>query len=126
MTASILLALGLFSWSVYAIAVKNDNSTLASRGLAPIFFDGWDFFSDADPIHGLVNFQTRENAKARQLINYLDNKAVNAVDDYTLIQQGHNCDSVRISSKEHYNAGTLIIADFALAPHGHRKEKLMS
>jgi hypothetical protein len=65
----------------------------------------------------------------------LDNKAVIAVDDFTWIQPGHNRDScvhsilfedcvyshvtlflysVRITSKKHYNADTLIIADFAV------------
>ncbi|KAJ7491141.1 glycoside hydrolase family 16 protein [Mycena latifolia] len=132
MVTSILLTLGLFSSSVYSVAVRNDdttNATLTSRGLVKPwtvtdlyqganFFDGWDFFTDADPTHGLINYQSRENAKAKQLISYLDNKAVIAVDDYTWIQQGHNRDSVRISSKKHYNAGTLIIADFAQMPQG--------
>ncbi|KAJ6620360.1 concanavalin A-like lectin/glucanase domain-containing protein [Mycena sp. CBHHK59/15] len=82
------------------------------------FFDSWNFFTDADPTHGLVNFQSQADAQTKNLVSFLDGKAVIAVDDYTVVPAGTNRNAVRITSKKTYNPGTLIIADFAAMPEG--------
>ncbi|EAU90480.2 endo-1,3(4)-beta-glucanase [Coprinopsis cinerea okayama7 len=82
------------------------------------FLNDWDYFSDPDPTHGNVNYQTRENAVAKNL-SYVqeDGTMVLAVDDFTDVPVGGKRDSIRISTKKRYNGG-LFIADFWKMPHG--------
>ncbi|KDR80687.1 hypothetical protein GALMADRAFT_241074 [Galerina marginata CBS 339.88] len=82
------------------------------------FLDEWDFFTDADPTHGLVNFQTRQNAIKKNLAFVQDDgTTVLAVDDVSTLPVGTPRDSIRISSKKTYTGG-LFIADFFSMPHG--------
>ncbi|OCH91522.1 glycoside hydrolase family 16 protein [Obba rivulosa] len=82
------------------------------------FFDGWDFFNQADPTSGLVNFLDQPSA-AQAGLAYVqsDNTTVLAVDDTTQLSVGQNRNSVRITSKKSWNNG-LFIADFFAMPHG--------
>lgn len=82
------------------------------------FLNNWEFFSDADPTHGLVNYQTKANAVKKKLAYVQpDGTTVLAVDDFTDVPVGGKRDSVRISTKKKYNGG-LFIADFFKMPHG--------
>ncbi|KAF9497127.1 glycoside hydrolase family 16 protein [Pleurotus eryngii] len=82
------------------------------------FFNDWNFFTNADPTHGSVQFQGLEDAKAKNLAFVQDDgTTVLAVDDKTHLPVGTNRASVRIESKKTYNEG-LFIADFFAMPHG--------
>jgi len=81
------------------------------------FFDGWNFFTGADPTHGNVNFVSQSDAKSKGLTTLAGNLTTIAVDDTTTVKAGGNRDSVRISSKKSYNNG-LFVADFSAMPTG--------
>ncbi|KAJ7119084.1 concanavalin A-like lectin/glucanase domain-containing protein [Mycena epipterygia] len=77
----------------------------------------WDFWDQDDPTHGLVNYQNRADALAKNLAVVPNNSTlILAVDNTTTLTYGGKRDSVRISSQKVYNAGTLFIADFAAMP----------
>ncbi|KAB5589060.1 hypothetical protein CTheo_7502 [Ceratobasidium theobromae] len=58
------------------------------------FFEGWDFFNQADPTHGNVNFLNREDAFAKGLAFVEpDGTAVMKVDDTTFLPSGGNRNS---------------------------------
>jgi len=80
------------------------------------FFDGWNFFADADPTHGNVIYQSKENAKDLAYVQS-DGTAVMKVDNVTQVAPGGNRRSVRITSKAAYN-GALVIGDFWAFAHG--------
>ncbi|CAE6413471.1 unnamed protein product [Rhizoctonia solani] len=80
------------------------------------FFDQWDFWSEGDPTHGAVDYQTRENAQANGLIEV--NAAGNAIMRIeNTTQVTGNRRSVRISSKYIMNGG-LAILDAVHMPYG--------
>ena len=76
----------------------------------------WDFFTDADPTHGLVNFVDGDAAKKLAYVQS-DNTVVLAVDDSDGIPVGGKRNSIRISSKKAYTRG-LFVADIFAMPHG--------
>jgi hypothetical protein len=80
------------------------------------FFDGWDFFTQPDPTHGNVIYESRENAQDLAYVQP-DGTAVLKVDNTTNVPPGGNRRSVRITSKASYN-GALVIADFWRFAHG--------
>ncbi|KAJ7066493.1 glycoside hydrolase family 16 protein [Mycena amicta] len=81
-------------------------------------FLNWNFFSEADPTHGTVNYLTKAEATSKGLAYVQkDGTAVLAVDSTTTLKKGANRDSVRISSPKSYSTG-LFIADFWAMPHG--------
>ncbi|KAJ7718193.1 glycoside hydrolase family 16 protein [Mycena maculata] len=96
------------------IVFKNWNRTDWYRGND--FLEKWDFFDAPDPTHGLVNYQNVGNATQKKLALVQGDNVILAVDNTTTLQPGQKRDSVRISSKAKYNAGTLFIADFASMP----------
>ena len=77
---------------------------------------GWNFFTDADPTHGLVNFVDGDAAKKLAYVQS-DNTVVLAVDDSDGIPVGGKRNSIRISSKKAYTRG-LFVADIFAMPHG--------
>ncbi|KAG6811645.1 hypothetical protein H0H92_006460 [Tricholoma furcatifolium] len=82
------------------------------------FLNGsWNFFDDADPTNGLVNYQNADDAKSKGLAVVTDGQLVLSVDDTTSLPPGGKRDSVRISTQKTYNGG-LFIADFAAMPVG--------
>ncbi|TFK48559.1 glycoside hydrolase family 16 protein [Heliocybe sulcata] len=82
------------------------------------FFDGWDFFTGADPTHGNVDFVGKSEAMSSGMAYVQsDNTTVIAVDDKSTVAVGGNRKSVRIQSKKTYTKG-LFIADFWSMPHG--------
>ncbi|KAI5830114.1 glycoside hydrolase family 16 protein [Schizophyllum commune Tattone D] len=92
--------------------------TLADKYQGQDFLDKWDFFSQADPTHGSVNYQDKSSAQSKNLAYVQDDGAfVMAVDDQTQLSVGDKRDSVRISSKKSYTQG-LFIADIWAMPHG--------
>ncbi|KAH6915951.1 endo-1,3(4)-beta-glucanase [Coprinopsis sp. MPI-PUGE-AT-0042] len=107
-----------------ALQRRNDTTLSASpykiqdfyRGES--FLDEWEFHSEPDPTHGLVNYQAREDAIKKKLAFVQeDGTTVLAVDDFSDVPVGGKRDSVRITTKKKYNGG-LFIADFFKMPHG--------
>ncbi|KAF8202300.1 glycoside hydrolase family 16 protein [Pholiota molesta] len=59
------------------------------------FLNDWDFFSDEDPTHGNVNYQTRDNAIQKGLaFVQADGTTVLKVDNFSNVGVGGNRDSV--------------------------------
>jgi len=90
------------------------NLTLNSSGNK--FFDDWDFFSEADPTHGLVDYQTAEEAWKNGLISVgpssVDKSLISAtmkVDNKSWLQDGQLRPSVRVSSKKTFKYGLLVL-----------------
>ncbi|KAF8647983.1 hypothetical protein AX16_006413 [Volvariella volvacea WC 439] len=84
------------------------------------FFDGWDFFgSQDDLIHGDVVWLNREDAFADGLasINNVGH-AVMRVDHTTNVPLNGRRNSVRITSRDIYELGSLWIADITHLPWG--------
>ncbi|KAJ7142146.1 glycoside hydrolase family 16 protein [Mycena crocata] len=99
-------------------SIPQKNWTRTDHWQGEDFLDGsWDFFFDRpDPTHGLVNYQSKEDAQSKKLAFSDGNNLILAVDNMTTLSHGAKRDSVRISSKKTYNAGSLFIADFASMP----------
>ncbi|TRM65640.1 glycoside hydrolase family 16 protein [Schizophyllum amplum] len=92
--------------------------TLADKYQGQAFFDQWNFFSDSDPTHGMVNYQDKGNAQNKGLAYVQDDGTfVMTVDETNWIDVGTNRDSVRIGSQKTYTQG-LFIADIQAMPHG--------
>jgi len=81
------------------------------------FLTKWDFFTAPDPTHGLVNFQSKEDAVKKKLAYVENGTTVLAVDDFSNVPVGGRRDSVRIETKKKFSRG-LFIADFERMPHG--------
>ncbi|KAH8110781.1 glycoside hydrolase family 16 protein [Phellopilus nigrolimitatus] len=80
------------------------------------FFDGFDFFTGADPTNGLVQYVSQDDGKDLAYVQS-DNTTVMKVDNTATVAAGGNRRSVRISSKNTYSTG-LFIADIYAMPHG--------
>jgi hypothetical protein len=76
----------------------------------------WNFFTQDDPTHGNVKYESRENAKDLAYVQE-DGVAVLKVDNQSPVPAGGKRRSVRITSEETYNGG-LFIADFSKLAHG--------
>lgn len=83
------------------------------------FYDGFDFFTDADPTHGNVQYQSRSDAISKQLIGVVPS---NKTDfpiymgvDHTSITA--NRPAVRLTSKKSFNHA-LVLIDVQHMPSG--------
>ena len=66
----------------------------------------------------MVNYQTKENAQAKNLAYVQDDgTVVMKVDNSTDLAAGASRKSVRVSSKKTYSTGLIILDAFAM-PHG--------
>ncbi|KAG8693297.1 hypothetical protein FRC08_009213, partial [Ceratobasidium sp. 394] len=82
------------------------------------FFDNWDFFNQADPTNGNVNYLAKADAISKQLAYVeADGTVVMQVDNTNWVNAGANRDSVRISSTKSYTGG-LFVLDVQAMPHG--------
>lgn len=82
------------------------------------FFDGFDYFSNSDPTHGLVEYVGRDEAVSRNLtfVNQ-QGQAVVRIDKDTYLQPGEFRKSVRLESKKLYG-NSMVVMDLAAMPHG--------
>ncbi|KAF9533562.1 concanavalin A-like lectin/glucanase domain-containing protein [Crepidotus variabilis] len=82
------------------------------------FFDSFNFFSQADPTDGHVNYVNASSAFAKGLAYVTDdNKVVMRTDSWTKLPLGTFRDSVRVQTKKLYTGGLFII-DMDSAPWG--------
>jgi hypothetical protein len=79
------------------------------------FFSAFDFYDEADPTKGFVQYQDRKSAIDKNLVGYLKGtqSVIMGVDYTTKDPKGRA--SVRLESKKNYNHGVLI-ADIAHMP----------
>jgi len=109
--AIIFLALALQSASSYTITPK-----VTYQGSN--FFSQFNFESEDDPTHGYVNYVNQTTATSQKLISVNFDGSVFVGTDTTNVATGRGRNSVRLSSKATFNAGTLVIADIAHMPTG--------
>ncbi|KAF8626517.1 hypothetical protein AX15_004822 [Amanita polypyramis BW_CC] len=82
------------------------------------FFDRWNFYDQADPTHGHVNYVNKSDAFTKGLVYVAQNGTVIMKgDDTTYLNNGVYRDSVRVSSQAVYDMG-LFILDLNRAPWG--------
>jgi len=68
MKASVFLLLVLVAYS--------NSYKIVSNYSGPNFFDGWSFYSSADPTHGTVNYVTQDVAQRKGYTKIIDNTQV--------------------------------------------------
>lgn len=85
-------------------------------GNSASFFDHFDFFTSGDPTHGYVTYVDQATAQSAGLISASGGSVYIGV-DYTNVASGSGRRSVRISSKNSYTHG-LIILDLSHMPGG--------
>ncbi|KIJ45089.1 glycoside hydrolase family 16 protein [Sphaerobolus stellatus SS14] len=81
------------------------------------FFDEWDFWTDADPTHGNVQFVDENTARSTGLISVNANGTVMMKVDTTPVITSPNRQSVRITTNYQYTGGILVL-DAVHAPTG--------
>lgn len=105
------LALGLtalvsgVAQAQYTLDIAYDNSN---------FFTTWDFFTDADPTNGFVEYVDANTANAESLAGYVDGAIFMGVDTKTS-NPANGRKSVRLTSQKAFTHG-LFIADIAHMP----------
>ena len=111
-TAVLLLKSALLSTSVMA------GYTLKDSYKGNTFFDKFNFFTDADPTHGYVDYISKPEAQASGLVRIGSDGKVFIGADSKNIASGRGRKSVRIESSVNYNAGSLFIFDVENSPFG--------
>ncbi|GAA6018556.1 hypothetical protein JCM11491_006444 [Sporobolomyces phaffii] len=103
-------------------APKGPSYTLAQASIGGYsFFDNWDWFDYPDPTHGWVNYNAMQDSWDKGLVYVPEparDTAVMRVDAWTNLGYGKLRNSVRISSKQKVELGSIVIADIANIPHG--------
>lgn len=79
------------------------------------FFSSFNFFTDSDPTHGYVSYQSQANAQSAGLINTNSNQIYMGVDHTTVNPASPGRKSVRVTSNKSYGHG-LFIADISHMP----------
>lgn len=81
------------------------------------FFDGWTFFTEADPTHGTVTFVDQATAQSAGLaaVNS-QGHAIMAIETTPTVASSRQ--AVRITTNSNYNDGALVIMDSVHMPTG--------
>lgn len=109
--------LAYLSLFVAPVAATTQSYLLDTSYSGNDFFNLWNFFTDSDPTHGFVSYQSQANAAAQGLISAANGVAYLGVDYSTTLSStssvGRN--SVRITSQKAWTHG-LFVADIAHQP----------
>lgn len=99
------------------VATKASSSgyKLVDQHQGSSFFNGWNFWTQSDPTHGTVQYQSQSNAQKLGLISTSGNVTYMRADSKKTYTNGRP--SVRISSQKVYNQG-LFILDLKHMPAG--------
>ncbi|TFY64597.1 hypothetical protein EVJ58_g2524 [Rhodofomes roseus] len=84
------------------------------------FFDGWDYYGKWDNLTlGNVTYLTQE-AATQQKLTYVNDagNAIIKVDNFTTVASGERRNSIRLTSQEYYDFGTVWIIDALHMPWG--------
>ncbi|KAI1177447.1 glycoside hydrolase family 16 protein [Nemania sp. FL0916] len=91
--------------------------SLSTHYAGQALLDSFNFFTDRDPNHGFVDYQSRDQAIAQNLVSVDESNrvklGVDSINTYFTSDKGRP--SVRLTSNEAYTHG-LFIADFAHMP----------
>lgn len=98
--------LSFVNLSIAGYALKDDYNP-------SVFFDMFDFWTWSDPTHGFVQYIDQTSARNQGLISNSSNVYV-GVDHTNITPNGRP--SIRLTSKEAYNSGSLVILDLAHMP----------
>ncbi|USP73106.1 nicotinate-nucleotide pyrophosphorylase [Curvularia clavata] len=111
------LSLPLLAAAETSLTTSNPQYTLTDNLTYDNFFSAFDFFSEPDPTHGFVRYQTLSSAISQQLIGYMpDTRSVYlGVDSTSKEADSTGRASVRLESKKSWNHG-LLIADIRHMP----------
>jgi len=90
------------------VPTPTSNWNLVETRAGASFFNGWDFWSEADPTHGIVNYLDMNDAQTAGLIGVNSAGNVLMKVDTTETVSG-NRKSIRIQSKNTYTGGLLIL-----------------
>ncbi|KAF2768794.1 hypothetical protein EJ03DRAFT_327930 [Teratosphaeria nubilosa] len=124
-----LVASTLLNTLAHAAPTSSNTYKLVADYSGPSFFDGWDFFTGADPTTGYVTYQSQASALQKNLAGFISRplgpngtttSAYIGV-DYTTNLTGSTAsgrDSVRISTNATFSGGGLFIADINHMPIG--------
>ncbi|KAL2862687.1 glycoside hydrolase family 16 protein [Aspergillus lucknowensis] len=102
MAARAILLCALTGISNAAYVLEEDFENTAA------FFDHFEFFTEPDPTHGFVEYIDQAAAEAAGLVKVNDNSIYMGVDSTTVVTEGGR-QSVRLTSKNIYNHGLVII-----------------
>jgi len=118
---SSFIGASLLGYLVTAIALPNQLNTgnanvgvynLVDNYSSTNFFNSFTTFTQSDPTHGFVNYQSYSSAVSSGLINTTNKQIYMGVDHTTVNPPSPGRKSVRVSSNKAYNHG-LFIADIA-------------
>lgn len=83
------------------------------------FFDRWDFYGNVDnTTFGNVTWLSKTDAISKGLAYVYDGHVIIKVDNATYVNYGEARDSVRITTQDAYDLGSLWILDAAQIPYG--------
>ncbi|KAI6809085.1 hypothetical protein KC340_g18200 [Hortaea werneckii] len=86
------------------------------------FFDAWTAYSDDDPTHGFVKYQTMQDAADQTLAAYTYDPTTESTHAYIGVDRTNHApdgrNSVRLISKQKFDIGTLAVLDMVHAPTG--------
>ena len=123
------LAASILVISAAQAAILPENSSSSLRGKkysleaeysGSTFFDHFTTYTGSDPTQGFVNYTDMVFAADQNLVGFLQDSAINAthayigVDHSNIAPNGRN--SVRLLSKQTFNAGTMTVLDIRHIP----------
>lgn len=118
------LAAGLFATTSFSapttsVSAAPSNYSLVADFSGNNFFSGFTAFTGADPTNGNVAYVGMDYAAERSYLGYIDNQVTNSTNayigvDYSNVTADRN--SVRLSSKQTFSAGTIMTLDVVHAP----------
>ncbi|KAG9599923.1 glycoside hydrolase family 16 protein, partial [Aureobasidium melanogenum] len=112
--------MSLIKLSIAALLTTATAYQLVEQHSGSSFFDGFDFFIDADPTHGSVNYTSRLIAAPAKMIGVVLNDDGSAPSAYIGVDSTTvtaNRPSVRLVGKQSYNHA-LVLADIKHMPSG--------
>ncbi|KAH9819359.1 leucine carboxyl methyltransferase, partial [Teratosphaeria destructans] len=131
-----LVASTLFNTLAHAAPTSRSTSStykLVADYSGPSFFDGWDFFTGADPTTGYVTYQSQTSALAKSLAGFISRPTTSpngttttATSAYIGVDATTNLTgsaasgraSVRISTTATFSGGGLFVATSTTCPSG--------
>ncbi|KAH6911518.1 family 16 glycosyl hydrolase [Coprinopsis sp. MPI-PUGE-AT-0042] len=110
-------------WLQAPYLVQGAEYTLSKEYSGPTFFDGWKFFDGPDILNsGDVEFIGADDAGDPQSsLAYVDpatNRAIIKVDNTSIVPWSEKRKSVRITTEEVYDFGSVFVADIYHFPYG--------
>ncbi|KAK5125134.1 hypothetical protein LTR85_000810 [Meristemomyces frigidus] len=102
-----------------SVSASTSKYSLVADFSGPTFFDGFTTFVGADPTEGNVNYVGMKYGAENGLLGLIDNKATNSINAYIGVDYQNvtaNRNSIRLSSKQTFDAGTVITFDVVHAP----------